>query len=46
MAAKARELIRNSEVAMPSVVKCEERERERERERDSKRNLKIKKKMF
>ena len=27
------ELIRNCEVAMPSVVKCGERERERERER-------------
>ena len=38
------ELIRNCEVAMPSVVKGGERERERERE--SKRNLKIKKKIF
>ena len=36
------ELIRNCEVAMPSVVKGGEKERER----DSKRNLKIKKKIF
>ena len=28
------ELIRNCEVAMPSVVKCGEREKERERERE------------